>query len=271
MTTSPVLRGVHALSVLHRQQRSILQQQRRSLHQIADSAPPGSPSVHPPALDLAVTQEHIKQFQANGVVCIQNCIGHDWLTTLKESAEQLWEQPGPCGEHVRRATGDYFTDLEMAQRPNLFSDFAHRGPSAELAGTLLQSSEVCFLYDQYFEQRWNDQKSSHRNSPAPIAATPWHQDQPYWQITGSQVARCYNQQSRLTYCLKVASVWLPLDPTPPGAAVQFIAGSHRWQEHSPFHFATGEQYEGTDQPRLPDIEAGVAAGDYQVLQWQVCE
>jgi len=62
-------------------------------------------------------------------------------------------------------------------------------------------------------------------------------------------------------------VWLPLDPTPSGAAVQYVAGSHGWPEYSPFHFATGLQYAGTGMPPLPDIAEGVREGRFQLLSW----
>ena len=150
---------------------------------------------------------------------------------------------GGGGQHTEL---EYFTDLEMAQRLPRFAEFARQGPCAGIAGMLMRSERVCFLYDQFFRQRergvavGGGGARSGRRAGGP-ASTPWHQDQPYWQVSGTQVV----------------SVWLPLDPTPAGAAIQFVRGSHKWGEHSPFHFATGAQYAGTGMPRLPDISTAV--------------
>lgn len=136
----------------------------------------------------------------------------------------------------------------MAQRLRAFDEFARRGPCAEIAGALMRSDRVHFLYDQYFRQSADFGKTL-----AP--STPWHQDQPYWQVSGEQVV----------------SIWAPLDRTPQGYEVQFIKGSHRWQEHSPFHFGSGDQYAGTDLPRLPDIDAGIADGRYEMISFPDAE
>jgi hypothetical protein len=40
--------------------------------------------------------------------------------------------------------------------------------------------------------------------------TPWHQDQPYYNIDGFQTA----------------SFWIPLDPVPRESTLEFVAGSH---------------------------------------------
>ena len=67
----------------------------------------------------------------------------------------------------------------------------------------------------------------------------------------------------------MASVWVPLDASPPGAQVHYIAGSHTWREHSPFHFATGKPYVGTGLPPLPDIDGRLNDGTLQSLCWDV--
>ena len=180
-------------------------------------------------------------------------------------AEEMLRAGAAAGEEEQEeeeegSASPYFTDLEMAQRLPPFARFARHGPCAALAGQLMQSSQACFLYDQYFEQRFGqrpEQQSGQRSGPrlaADAPATPWHQDQPYWQVAGADVA----------------SVWVPLDPTPAGAAVHFIAGSHRWREHAPFHFGSGAQYAGTHLPPLPDVSGGVRAGRLRVLSWPDC-
>jgi ectoine hydroxylase-related dioxygenase (phytanoyl-CoA dioxygenase family) len=40
--------------------------------------------------------------------------------------------------------------------------------------------------------------------------TPWHQDQPYYNVDGTQTC----------------SMWMPVDPVPRDATLEFVAGSH---------------------------------------------
>ena len=63
--------------------------------------------------------------------------------------------------------------------------FALESPAAEIAGRIMQSDKINFFYDQLLVKE-----------PGTHAPTPWHQDQPYWAVSGWQVA----------------SLWLPLDP-----------------------------------------------------------
>jgi len=54
----------------------------------------------------------------------------------------------------------------------------------------------------------------------------------------------------------VCSVWLPLDPVPRETCLEFVAGSHRWNEtFAPIRFADGQPYQPTTLPLLPDIES----------------
>ena len=75
--------------------------------------------------------------------------------------------------------------------------------------------------------------------PGTAARTPWHQDQPYWAVSGRQVC----------------SLWLPLDPVPREVSVEVVCRSHRWPEYNPAHFSDGSAYADTGLASLPDIEA----------------
>ena len=57
---------------------------------------------------------------------------------------------------------------------------------------------------------------------------------------------------------QIVSLWIPLDPVPARACLEFVAGSHRWGKwFMPARFKDGAQWEAQD-PRfvpMPDIEA----------------
>lgn len=172
-------------------------------------------------------------YERDGVVCVRQIFPRDWLEFLAAAIDEAMANPGPHAEEYEpnEGAGRFFGDLELAERLPSFRRFARESPAAEIAGHLMGASRVNFFYDQLLVKE-----------PGTSARTPWHQDQPYWAVSGRQVC----------------SLWLPLDPVPEDVSVEYVCGSHRWPAYNPAHFADGSPYTGTGLPSLPDIEAGRA-------------
>ncbi len=177
-----------------------------------------------------VTLDERETYERDGVVCLRAIFPGDWLDFLAGAIDEAMANPGPHAEDYERAngTGRFFGDLEMAQRLPAFRKFVLESPAAEIAGRLMGAARINFFYDQLLVKE-----------PGTSARTPWHQDQPYWAVSGRQVC----------------SLWLPLDPIPENVSVEYVRGSHRWPEYNPAHFADGSAYADTGLPPLPDIEA----------------
>lgn len=75
--------------------------------------------------------------------------------------------------------------------------------------------------------------------------TPWHQDQPYYNVDGRGV-----------------SAWIPVDPVPEAGCLELVAGTHHGPWLMPRTFLHGEARWFPDGAlaELPDIEAELAAG-----------
>ncbi|MGH9318318.1 MAG: phytanoyl-CoA dioxygenase family protein [Vicinamibacteria bacterium] len=177
-----------------------------------------------------ITSEERESYERDGVVCAREIFPREWLAFLAEAVEEALASPGPHSEEytTKGAPGRFFGDLELAERLPKFRRFALESPAAEIAGRTMGARRVNFFYDQLLVKE-----------PGTRERTPWHQDQPYWAVSGFQVC----------------SVWLPLDPISSEVAVEYVCGSHRWPEFSPYHFADGSPYAGTGLPPLPDIDA----------------
>ena len=177
-----------------------------------------------------VTAAEREAYERDGVVCLRGIFPGEWLEFLASATEEAMANPGPHAEDYERddGSGRFFGDLEMAGRLPSFRRFALESPAAEIAGRIMGATRINFFYDQLLVKE-----------PGTSARTPWHQDQPYWAVSGRQVC----------------SLWLPLDPVPEEVSVEFVCGSHRWPEYNPAHFADGSGYAGTGLPPLPDIEA----------------
>ncbi len=186
--------------------------------------------MHPSRLATQVTEEDRATYERDGVVCVRAAFSPAWLTFLTDAAEEAMASPGPQAEEyvTGGGSGRFFGDVELSLRLPKFRRFAVESPAGEIAGRIMGASRVNFFYDQLLIKE-----------PGTSERTPWHQDQPYWAVSGYQIC----------------SVWLPLDPISEEVSVEYICGSHRWPEFSPYHFVDGSPYAGTDLPPLPDIEA----------------
>ncbi len=177
-----------------------------------------------------IDREEREAYERDGVVCLEAIFPLEWIDFLSGAVEEAMRTPGRNAEEYtpRGGTGRFFGDLELFDRLEGFRRFALESPAAEIAGRIMGATRVNFFYDQLLVKE-----------PGTQERTPWHQDQPYWAVSGYQVA----------------SVWLPLDPVPRSAAVEYVRGSHRWPEFSPYHFSDGTPYRETGLQPLPDIEA----------------
>jgi ectoine hydroxylase-related dioxygenase (phytanoyl-CoA dioxygenase family) len=76
--------------------------------------------------------------------------------------------------------------------------------------------------------------------------TPWHQDQPYYNVDGHGV-----------------SAWIPVDPVPVAGCLELVASSHRGPWLMPRTFLRGEArwFPEGSLAELPDIDADRGAFD----------
>ncbi len=184
----------------------------------------------------------IETYTKDGVVCLRGVFDPVWIELLRKWTDTAMSNPGPHAEEYTAGghSGRAFNDLDLARRHGGFREFIYQSPAAQIAGTIMQSNKVNFFYDQLIVKE-----------PNTAERTPWHQDQPYWAVSGRDVC----------------SIWLPLDQVSKQVSVQYVAGSHEWAEHNPHHFADDSPYAGTDLPELPDIDANL--GKYNVLTWDM--
>ena len=189
-----------------------------------------------------VTGAEREAYERDGVVCLRAIFPAAWLAFLADAIEEAMASPGPHAEEYESEAGSgrFFGDLELAERLPSFRRFVHESPGAEIAGRLMSSSVIHFFYDQLLVKE-----------PGTSARTPWHQDQPYWAVSGRQVC----------------SLWLPLDPVAQNVSVEYVRGSHRWPEYNPAHFSDGSAYSDTGLPRLPDIESERAK--YEIASFEM--
>jgi Phytanoyl-CoA dioxygenase (PhyH) len=135
---------------------------------------------------ISVTDTDVAAYDRDGVVCLRGAFDAVWVGILGEAVERDLVKPGPHATNFAEGStgGKFFGDMFMWQQDNDFRLAALTSPATEIAARFMGSPTVDFFYDQLFVKE-----------PGTAHPTPWHQDQPYWPVTGWQIA----------------SVWIALD------------------------------------------------------------
>ena len=177
-----------------------------------------------------MTENTAAAFERDGVVCLRGVFEQTWVDRLRQAIDRrIAEKKAhiPAGQPE-----GFLLDINMWDEDADFRAFAFESPAAEIAGTLMDSSEVRLFKDQLFI----------KEPGSPDAVTPWHHDLPYWGVDGNQIC----------------SIWMPLDEVDASnGAVEYVKGSHKWGAlYSPVEFKAGspERFAGAYE-KIPDIGA----------------
>ena len=199
-----------------------------------------------------VTDEQVRTFATDGVVCLRGAFGPEWIEPLRRGIQKNIAEPSDRARFWDRdAEGrTCFFDNQSWLHIDEYRDFAVGSPAAEVAGRLLGAAAVNFFYDAVFVR-----------SPGNRFRTPFHQDEPYWSVEG----------------FDTCSAWMPLVPVARESALEFVRGSHRWEQRyrqENFGALTGDdrdqvRYGVADDGRVPfpDIEGDRDA--YEILGWDM--
>jgi ectoine hydroxylase-related dioxygenase (phytanoyl-CoA dioxygenase family) len=164
-----------------------------------------------------ITETEIEAFHRDGAVLIKDVLAREWVDVLRDGLDTALAEPdqmsGLAGRELR-------VDQFPASRSQGLRRIVEESPIAEIVGTALRGA-VRFYMDQLFYK------------PAGvIAATPWHQDTSYYNVTGHDVVRA----------------WVSPDPVPREASLEVVCGSQLWN-------VTYSPLAGRDPERDPDAKA----------------
>lgn len=154
-------------------------------------------------MPLQITDQMAADFQRDGVVLIKG-LWSDWVETLRRGVERNMAEPGPyAAENLKPGeAGRFFDDYCNWQRIPEFAEVIQQSQVADVAARLMGSPYVQMFHDHVLVKE-----------PGTNRATPWHQDGPYYFVSGRQTI----------------SFWSPLDPVSE-ASLRCVAGSHRWEK-----------------------------------------
>ena len=210
----------------------------------ADLALRTLPSRQAAALRVAarVGPAVVNAFRADGAVCIRGLLEPAQVASLRAGIDANLAQPSPRAKVASRADDPGLFIEDFCNWPGN-ADYRHvifESALAPAAAWLMHSRSARLYHDHMLT------KEAGTRQP-----TPWHQDQPYYNIDGSQSC----------------SFWIPVDAVSRPATLEFVAGSHRgpWLMPRSFMDQQAKWFPEGSLADLPDIEADRHA--HRILGW----
>jgi ectoine hydroxylase-related dioxygenase (phytanoyl-CoA dioxygenase family) len=184
----------------------------------------------------------IEAFARDGAVCLRGLLDAAQIELLRAGIEQNLGQLSARAK-VASAPGDpgfFVEDFCSWQHNDCYRRLIFGSGLAGAAAQLMRSRSVRLYHDHMLTKE-----------PGTRQKTPWHQDQPYYNIDGRQNV----------------SMWIPVDPVSRESTLEFVAGSHLgpWLMPRSFLDQQAKWFPEGSLADLPDVEADRSR--HRILGW----
>ncbi len=188
--------------------------------------------------------ETISAFKRDGAVVLRGVLTNMQLVQLEMGIEENLANLSPLAitasesDDPGRFVEDFCTWQSNANYEHILKETA----LPWIARDLMQSETVRLYHDHLLVK-----ESGTR------AITPWHQDQPYYNVSGRQTV----------------SFWIPIDPVPEESTLRLIAGSHggTWYMPRTFRERQAKWFPEGSLAELPDIDG--QPEHFKQLAWEL--
>ena len=181
-------------------------------------------------------------FWADGAVCVRGAFSPDEVALAREAVDANLADLSPL---AKRASGDddgaFVEDFCSWQRVPAMERFIRESSAGRIAGELMGVHTVRLYHDHVLVKE-----------PGTRQRTPWHQDQPYYNVAGRQNV----------------SMWCPVDPVARESTLEFVKGSHLGPWFMPRSFLDGQAKWFPDGAlaELPQIDGNP---EFDILGWEL--
>jgi ectoine hydroxylase-related dioxygenase (phytanoyl-CoA dioxygenase family) len=186
----------------------------------------------------------VDDFQRDGAVCIRQLFRPEEMAVLRAGIDANLANLSPRAIVASdpKEPGFFVEDFcNWRDNPD-YRRFIFDSALAETAARLMRSTTARLYHDHMLTKE-----------PGTRQPTPWHQDQPYYNIAGYQNV----------------SFWIPVDPVRRESTLEFVAGSHRgpWLMPRSFMGAHAKWFPEGTLADLPDIDANRQA--FPIIGWEL--
>ena len=190
----------------------------------------------PAAAPFTPSAEEVEAFARDGVVVLRGLLTDDEVTTLARGVERNLADLSPLGMNATAPgrPGAFVEDFRNWQRIGEYEEVIRGSALGAVAGALMGSREVRLFHDHLLVKE-----------PGTLDRSPWHQDQPYYPIDGTDTV----------------SFWMPLDPVARPSSLEFVVGTHTGPWFMPRSFVKGTAmvFDEGALEEVPDVDADRAA------------
>lgn len=186
----------------------------------------------------------VDDFQRDGAVCIRQLFGPELMAVLRAGIDANLANLSPRAIVASdpRDPGYFVEDFcNWRDNPD-YRRFIFDSALARTAARLMRSTTARLYHDHMLTKE-----------PGTRQPTPWHQDQPYYNVEGGQNV----------------SFWIPVDPVARDSTLEFVAGSHLgpWLMPRSFMGAHAKWFPEGALADLPDIDAN--RGAFRIIGWDL--
>jgi ectoine hydroxylase-related dioxygenase (phytanoyl-CoA dioxygenase family) len=191
-----------------------------------------------------ISDADIATYARDGAVCLRGLFTPEQVALLRRGIDENLEHPSPRAKIAspQSEPGLFIEDFCNWQENANYRKFIFESAAPSAAARLMRSDTVRLYHDHMLTKE-----------PGTQQRTPWHQDQPYYNISGRMNV----------------SMWIPVDPVARAATLEFIAGSHLgpWLMPRSFMDKHAKWFPEGALADIPDVETD--RGAQPILGWAV--
>ena len=199
----------------------------------------GSRGQAPSTSDRKVDAATVDSYQRDGAVVLRGLLSGNEVEMLREAINWNMAHPGSLAGIASADSdpGRFFEDFCNWARLPGYERLAFESALPRVAACLMHSRRVRLHHDHVLVKE-----------PRTQQPTAWHQDQPYYNVSGRQNV----------------SFWIPVDPVPLESTLEFVAGSHadgKWYLPKTFLTKEAKWFPDGSLADVPDVQP------HEVLRW----
>jgi ectoine hydroxylase-related dioxygenase (phytanoyl-CoA dioxygenase family) len=176
-------------------------------------------------------------FARDGVACVRGVLDGGEVAAAAAAIDAVLARPGPLAQVASGVDdpGAFAEDFCRWQEIPQIERLARYSRVPAVAAALMATPQVRFYHDHVLVKEGGTRQR-----------TPWHQDQPYYNVDGHGV-----------------SAWIAVDEVPAGGSLELLAGSHNgpWLMPRTFLSKQARWFPEGSLAELPDIDADPGAFD----------
>src|ERR1700722_17844524 len=191
-----------------------------------------------------IDEATVESFQRDGAACIRQLFRPEEMSVLRAGIDANLAQLSPRAKVASGANdpGRFVEDFCNWQDNDHYRRFICDSALPETAGRVVRAATARLYHDHMLTKE-----------PGTRQPTPWHQDQPYYNVEGRQNA----------------SFWIPVDPVNRQSTLEFVAGSHLgpWLMPRSFMDAQARWFPEGTLADLPNIDANRRG--FPIIGWEL--